>query len=152
MAIINFANPAACKWYQAKLEALINLGIDCFKCTMMVVPNESWFGVLDGNLHKGPVFMTETHDFFSLPLLLRPGAVIVLHDDVPRGSEGYRHVVYDYSKEVTILVNLASSATVDLLVEVPDSNNLGSFVAFLTIQGDKMTGSMKAVAGALKGQ
>ncbi|KAG5353045.1 hypothetical protein C0989_010851 [Termitomyces sp. Mn162] len=116
------------------------------------VPNGSWFGVLDGKLRKGPVFVTETHDFFSLPLLLRPGAAIVLRDDVPRGSEGRRHAVYDYSEEVTILVNLAGSATVDLLVEVPDSNNLGSFVASLTIQGDETTGSVKVVTGALKGQ
>ncbi|KAG5734548.1 Alpha-xylosidase [Termitomyces sp. T112] len=31
MANIDFTNPAACEWYQAKLEALIDLGIDCFK-------------------------------------------------------------------------------------------------------------------------
>ncbi|KNZ76301.1 Alpha-xylosidase [Termitomyces sp. J132] len=41
MAIINFANPAACKWYQAKLEALINLGIDCFKVSQPSVSQEA---------------------------------------------------------------------------------------------------------------
>lgn len=31
MAFIDFTNPGACKWYQSKLEALMDLGVDCFK-------------------------------------------------------------------------------------------------------------------------
>lgn len=31
MAIVDFTNPDACKWYQDKLEALIDMGVDCFK-------------------------------------------------------------------------------------------------------------------------
>lgn len=31
MAFIDFTNPAACKWYQSKLEGLIALGVDSFK-------------------------------------------------------------------------------------------------------------------------
>lgn len=31
MGIVDFTNPAACKWYQDKLEALIDMGVDCFK-------------------------------------------------------------------------------------------------------------------------
>ncbi len=31
MAIVDFTNPAACKWYQDKLAALIDMGVDCFK-------------------------------------------------------------------------------------------------------------------------
>lgn len=31
MAFIDFTNPAACKWYQAKLAKLIDLGVDAFK-------------------------------------------------------------------------------------------------------------------------
>ncbi len=31
MGFVDFTNPAACEWYQAKLKALIDLGVDCFK-------------------------------------------------------------------------------------------------------------------------
>lgn len=31
MAIVDFTNPAACKWYQDKLEELLDMGVDCFK-------------------------------------------------------------------------------------------------------------------------
>ncbi len=31
MAIVDFTNPAACKWYQDKLEVLLDMGVDCFK-------------------------------------------------------------------------------------------------------------------------
>ncbi len=31
MAIVDFTNPAARKWYQSKLERLLDMGVDCFK-------------------------------------------------------------------------------------------------------------------------
>ena len=31
MAIVDFTNPAACKWFQDKLEVLMDMGVDCFK-------------------------------------------------------------------------------------------------------------------------
>ncbi|OBT72124.1 hypothetical protein VF21_09169 [Pseudogymnoascus sp. 05NY08] len=31
MAFVDFTNPAACEWYQSKLEGLIELGVDSFK-------------------------------------------------------------------------------------------------------------------------
>lgn len=31
MAIVDFTNPAACKWYQGKLRALCEMGVDAFK-------------------------------------------------------------------------------------------------------------------------
>ena len=31
MAIVDFTNPKACEWYQEKLEALMDMGVDCFK-------------------------------------------------------------------------------------------------------------------------
>lgn len=30
-AIVDFTNPAACKWFQDKLEVLLDMGVDCFK-------------------------------------------------------------------------------------------------------------------------
>lgn len=31
MALVDFTNPEACKWYQDKLAALLEMGVDCFK-------------------------------------------------------------------------------------------------------------------------
>lgn len=31
LAIVDFTNPAACEWYADKLEALLDMGVDCFK-------------------------------------------------------------------------------------------------------------------------
>jgi alpha-D-xyloside xylohydrolase len=31
MALVDFTNPAACRWYGDKLRALIDMGVDCFK-------------------------------------------------------------------------------------------------------------------------
>ncbi len=31
MALVDFTNPDACRWYQDKLEALLDMGVDCFK-------------------------------------------------------------------------------------------------------------------------
>lgn len=31
MALVDFTNPAACLWFSSKLEALLDMGVDCFK-------------------------------------------------------------------------------------------------------------------------
>lgn len=31
MALVDFTNPEACKWFQSKLTSLLDMGIDCFK-------------------------------------------------------------------------------------------------------------------------
>lgn len=31
LAIVDFTNPEACRWYQEKLEMLLDMGVDCFK-------------------------------------------------------------------------------------------------------------------------
>ncbi len=31
MGLVDFTNPAACRWYQDKLRALLDMGVDCFK-------------------------------------------------------------------------------------------------------------------------
>ena len=31
MAIVDFTNPRACEWFASKLEALLDMGVDCFK-------------------------------------------------------------------------------------------------------------------------
>ena len=41
------------------------------------VPRGDWYGLLDVVIRTGPAWITERHDFFSMPVLLRPGRAIV---------------------------------------------------------------------------
>lgn len=61
------------------------------------VPEGKWTNLLDGKVIEGPRWVRETHDFMSLPLLVRPNSVIPIgsHTDKPD---------YDYSDGVTLQV------------------------------------------------
>lgn len=52
MALVDFTNPEACKWYQGKLEALLDMGVDCFKTDFgerIPVTGIRWFDGSDPN-------------------------------------------------------------------------------------------------------
>jgi alpha-D-xyloside xylohydrolase len=59
------------------------------------VPQGRWTNLLNGEQVEGPGWKRETHGFMSLPLLVRPNAVI------PMGSHSDRPD-YDYSEGVTL--------------------------------------------------
>jgi alpha-D-xyloside xylohydrolase len=61
------------------------------------VPEGKWTNLLNGNVIEGPRWMRETHDFLSLPVLVRPNSVIPIgsHTDKPD---------YDYSDDVTLQI------------------------------------------------
>jgi alpha-D-xyloside xylohydrolase len=61
------------------------------------VPAGKWTRLIDGNIIEGPRWVRETHDFLSLPLLVRPNSV------VPIGSRNDRPD-YDYSDGITLQV------------------------------------------------
>jgi alpha-D-xyloside xylohydrolase len=61
------------------------------------VPEGRWTNLLNGNVVTGPRWVRETHDFMSLPLLVRPNSIIAIgvHDTQPD---------YDYAEAVTLRV------------------------------------------------
>jgi len=61
------------------------------------VPEGSWTNLLDGRTILGPRWVQETHDFLSLPILVRPNSVI------PIGSRTDRPE-YDYSDNITLRI------------------------------------------------
>ncbi len=61
------------------------------------VPEGKWTNRLNGKITEGPRWVQETHDFMSLPLLVRPGSVI------PIGNRSDKPD-YDYSDGVTLQV------------------------------------------------
>jgi alpha-D-xyloside xylohydrolase len=75
------------------------------------LPAGRWTDLLTGRRIDGPIWITDHRGFDTVPLLLRPGAVL------PVGSREDRPD-YDYSDSLTLVVHeLADGAVVD--VEVP---------------------------------
>ena len=76
------------------------------------LPDGLWTSLLDGRKVQGGHWQKETHDFLSLPLMVRPGTVLPMgkHDDRPD---------YDYTDGVELHVyQLAEGQTVT--VKIPD--------------------------------
>lgn len=61
MALVDFTNPAACKWYAGKLKELIDMGVDCFKTDFgerIPTENVAYFDKSDTNkMHNYYTFM-----------------------------------------------------------------------------------------------
>ena len=61
------------------------------------VPEGRWTNLLNGKVVEGPRWVRETHDFLSLPLLVRPYSVIPIGNRTDRPD-------YDFSEGVTLRV------------------------------------------------
>jgi alpha-D-xyloside xylohydrolase len=61
------------------------------------VPAGRWTNLLNGKVVKGSRWVRETHDFMSLPLLVRPNTVLAIGNNDDRPD-------YDYADGVTLRV------------------------------------------------
>ena len=61
------------------------------------VPDGKWTNLLSGQVIEGPRWVRETHDFMSLPLLVRPNSVIPIGNRADRPD-------YDFSDDVTLQI------------------------------------------------
>lgn len=112
------------------------------------VPEGEWYGLLDGKTRKGPGFFTETHDVFSMPLLLRPRTavtyVLVAHPE---------HPTYDYTDNVSVGINAGRrDEDFDVVVNIPDSAKPGSLAATLKVSYNPSTNVLdaKVTSGTMK--
>lgn len=74
------------------------------------VPQGRWTHLLNGNVIDGPRWVKETHDFMSLPLLVRPNSVIPIGSHTDRPD-------YDFGDGVTLQVyqlNDGAQASVEI--------------------------------------
>lgn len=102
------------------------------------LPDGLWTSLLDGRKVQGGHWQKETHDFLSLPLMVRPGTVLPMgkHDDRPD---------YDYTDGLELHVyQLAEGQTVT--VKIPDLK--GQLAATYTVtmkngQAEVVTDSKK---------
>jgi alpha-D-xyloside xylohydrolase len=112
--VLAFPDDPAC----AYLDRQYMLGADLLVAPVLsadgvvdyYVPAGRWISLLAGEPVDGPGWRRETHGYDSLPLLIRPGAVLPVgaRDDRPD---------YDYADGLTLLTNRPDAGTV---VDVPD--------------------------------
>ncbi len=61
------------------------------------VPDGRWTDLLSGKSYEGGRWYADTYDFFSLPLLVRPGTILALGSTDSRPD-------YDYQKDLTLRI------------------------------------------------
>lgn len=91
------------------------------------IPEGKWYGYLDGKIRDGGKYVTETHDFMSVPLLVRENSVIITGADDSRPD-------YDWNEEFTINV---FGVTSKVRVDIPDPKNLGQYCGNVTVSPSK---------------
>ncbi|WP_327665916.1 alpha-xylosidase [Streptomyces sp. NBC_00498] len=99
------------------------------------VPEGTWTHLLTGERVEGPTWRRERHGFDSLPLYVRPGAVLPMGADASR-PDG------DWLTGLTLLV---TPDTEDVTVTVPDPH--GGVAATYRVVRDGTTGEAAVVEG-----
>ncbi|OJJ54824.1 hypothetical protein ASPSYDRAFT_185802 [Aspergillus sydowii CBS 593.65] len=106
------------------------------------LPKGDWYGILDGKMRTGGQYLTEKHDFFSLPVLLRPGYAIFRSLSPDTGS-----VVYDWSKDVILLVNWIEG--MDTTARIADYENPGEIKIAMRIRETDEGTTAQVIQGSI---
>ncbi|MFD0820527.1 alpha-xylosidase [Micromonospora zhanjiangensis] len=88
--------------------------------TSYYVPAGRWTRFVDGGTVEGPAWVRETHGFDSVPLLVRPGAVLAVGAREDRPD-------YDYADGVTLRVYPGPDGTRTVTVPAPDGTAAATF-------------------------
>ena len=91
------------------------------------VPEGKWTHFFSGEVIEGPRWMRETHDFLSLPLLVRPNSVIPIGNHADRPD-------YDFSENVTLQIYQLENGQ-STKVEIPSLNGEVETTFEITRQG-----------------
>jgi alpha-D-xyloside xylohydrolase len=108
------------------------------------LPKGDWYGLLDGKIRTGGGYVSEEHDFFSLPVLLRPGSAIFRSV-----GERKESVVYDWSEDVELLVNWVEG--MDKTVQIADHEKAGEFKVALRVQDGLDGVTVEVIKGKIQG-
>jgi alpha-D-xyloside xylohydrolase len=117
------------------------------------VPEGEWYGLLDGKTRQGTRYYTETHDFMSLPLLLRPGSAIVMREQGSFGATSSKRktVLYDYCSDITLWINASGKSLSEVIISIPHSEKPGEFAAVLKVSANEDRGCVEVVSGEVRG-
>jgi len=92
MAIVDFTNPEACKWYSEKLKELIKMGVDCFKTDFGErIPTDVVY--FDGSdpekMHNYYTYLYNTTVYETLEEVLGKGEAVVFGRSATAGSQKF---------------------------------------------------------------
>ena len=102
------------------------------------LPKGEWYGILDKKIRTGPGYVTESFDFFGLPVLLKPGGAVAM-------GKGGEKVEYDWADGFKLLVNIEEG--MDITVDLPHHENLGESVLSLRINASESEASVDVIEG-----
>jgi len=107
-------------------------------------PPRFWVGLLDGKWRRAGRYHFETHDAFSLPLLIRPGSAVVL-------GKKSETPLYDWADDVEIYLNF--DRAFDAVVAIPDWKAPGESRVILSFEREDKTLNVRVtrVNGELEG-
>ncbi|RPB15513.1 hypothetical protein P167DRAFT_518728 [Morchella conica CCBAS932] len=103
------------------------------------VPKGKWYGLLDHKIREGPGYFKEKHDFFSMPVLLRPGSAVLMGNRVDIAE-------YDWEDGASLMVNPLPGKTIK--VNIPDWKKQGEIKS--TVEVDYQDGQV-SLKGAKTG-
>jgi alpha-D-xyloside xylohydrolase len=92
MGIVDFTNPAACRWYADKLRSLLDMGVDCFKTDFgEVIPTDVVFhdGSDPQKMHNYYTFLYNRTVFNLLESYFGKGKAIVFARSATTGGQQF---------------------------------------------------------------
>ncbi|TDQ36442.1 alpha-xylosidase [Aureibacillus halotolerans] len=85
------------------------------------LPAGRWTNYLTGEVVEGGRWVSETHDYFSLPLFVRPNAVLAIGENTEKPD-------YDYAQNVTYhIFEVEDGAVTEAKVYAPENTLEGTF-------------------------
>jgi len=92
MAIVDFTNPEACKWYSEKLKELIKMGVDCFKTDFgeRIPTDVVYFNGSDPEkMHNYYTYLYNKTVYETLEEVLGKGEAVVFARSATAGSQKF---------------------------------------------------------------
>ncbi len=92
MGIVDFTNPAACRWYADKLRALVKMGVDCFKTDFgeRIPTDVVWYDGSDPvRMHNYYPYLYNQTVFEMLEEELGQGAAVVFARSATAGGQQF---------------------------------------------------------------
>ncbi|KAJ9633631.1 hypothetical protein H2204_006837 [Knufia peltigerae] len=104
------------------------------------LPKGQWYGLIDGKIRNGPGYVTEKHDYFSIPVFLRPGSAIVT-------GQSNGQTVYDWSNGFNLMVNHTDD--LNKTVDIASHDRPGEIAVSLKVAGSKDDIVVEVVKGSV---
>lgn len=92
MGLVDFTNPAACKWYADKLKTLLDMGVDCFKTDFgeRIPVDVEWFDGSDqGSMHNYYTYLYNQCVFHLLKEVKGEGEAVLFARSAAAGGQQF---------------------------------------------------------------